>query len=266
MENKDVSNAENIVDPAATDSGAVSGFSDLPDGCDATELSRAKESAENVKSEERGENGEDKRSARDKAKALLSLALSFLKIGLFTFGGGYAMIALLEKEFVERKKWLAHGEFLDIVAIAESTPGPIAVNCATYIGYRVGRIAGAALATAAVCLPSIVIIFCISLVFDRFLQLKYVNYAFRGIQACVVFLILSAGFKLFKKLEKTVTGMIMLSAALVCAVTLSLFAVDFSTVFYVLIGAGAGVAIYLIRLAHKKRKAQKKEESGDDIS
>ena len=117
----------------------------------------------------------------------------FFKIGAFTIGGGYAMVALLEHEFVEKKRWLTREEFLDMVAIAESTPGPVAVNSATYIGYKLAGVAGAAASTLAVCLPSFAVIYLISLFFDRFLQLTVVANAFKGIQACVIYLILSAG-------------------------------------------------------------------------
>ena len=127
-------------------------------------------------------------------RRLLVLALSFLKIGLFTFGGGYAMIALIQKEFVAKKKWVGEEEFLDMVAIAESTPGPLAINSATYIGYKAGGVWGAAVSTLCVCIPAFLIIYLISLFFDAFLQLTLVNYAFKGIQVAVVFLILNAGW------------------------------------------------------------------------
>ena len=132
-------------------------------------------------------------------KKTRDLFWTFLKIGAFTFGGGYAMVALLEREFVEDKQWLSREEFLDMVAIAESTPGPVAVNSATYVGYKIEGAEGAAASTLAVCLPSFVVIYLISLVFDRFLQLSAVASAFRGIQVCVIYLILSAGMKMLKR-------------------------------------------------------------------
>ena len=107
-------------------------------------------------------------------KKYIDLFITMLKIGLFTFGGGYAMIALLENEFVSRRKWIEKNEFLDMVAIAESTPGPIAINAATYIGYRVLRFRGSLIATAGVCIPSFAIIYVISLFFDKFLSLTFV--------------------------------------------------------------------------------------------
>ena len=111
---------------------------------------------------------------KNRAGKLIGIFLVMLKIGLFTFGGGYAMIALLENEFVTKKKWIGKDEFLDMIAIAESTPGPAAVNSATYLGYRVGGFPGAFLGTLAVCIPSFIIIYVISLFFDAFLSIKYV--------------------------------------------------------------------------------------------
>lgn len=190
-----------------------------------------------------------------KAKIILQLFFTMLKIGLFTFGGGYAMIALLENEFVEKKKWLDKDEFLNIAAIAESTPGPIAINSATYIGYRNAGVLGSVFATLGVCIPSFVIIYIISLFFDAFLALAYVEYAFKGIQICVVYLILSAGLKMLKAMEKNIFNIVVISTTLLCMVLLSLFAVSFSTVFYILISGTAGVLVYLlgrIRRAEKK--------------
>ena len=114
-------------------------------------------------------------------KKCLDLFLSFFKIGLFTFGGGYAMIALIENEFVENKKLLDHEEFMDLVVIAESTPGPIAINSATYIGYKSTGVLGSLFATIGVCVPSFVIIYIISMFLDKFLEFQIVSSAFRGI-------------------------------------------------------------------------------------
>ena len=189
-----------------------------------------------------------------KRKGYLSLFLTMLKIGLFTFGGGYAMIALLENEFVEKKKWLEKHEFLDVAAIAESTPGPIAINAATYIGYKNSGVIGSMLATLGICIPSFVIIYAISLFFDAFLSLTLVAYAFKGIQICVVYLILTAGLKMLKQMKKTVFNMIILSVTLLCMVVFSLFAVKFSTIFYILISGACGVAVYLLGKIRKEEK------------
>ena len=180
------------------------------------------------------------------------LFLTMLKIGLFTFGGGYAMIALLENEFVSKKHWLDKDEFLDVAAIAESTPGPIAINAATYIGYKNAGVGGAVVATLGICIPSLTIIYLISLFFDTFLSLTYVAYAFKGIQVCVVYLIFSAGVKMLKKMKKSVFNLIAMSVTFVAMVTLSILAVKFSTIFYILIFGIAGVVVYLIGRARKE--------------
>jgi len=189
-----------------------------------------------------------------KAKECFVLFLTMLKIGLFTFGGGYAMIALLENEFVSKRRWLDKDEFLDMAAIAESTPGPIAINAATYIGYKNGGVFGAVVATLGICIPSFTIIYLISLFFDTFLSLTYVAYAFKGIQICVVYLIFSAGIKMLKKIKKSVFNVVAVTATFVTMITLSIFAVKVSTIFYILISGIAGVVIYLIGCVREEGK------------
>lgn len=195
-----------------------------------------------------------------KFKRCLSLFWTMFKIGLFTFGGGYAMIAILQREIVEKKKWIDSEEFLDLIAIAESTPGPIAINSATYIGYKFAGVLGSIFATIGVVLPSFTIIFIISLFFDAFMQIEYVRYAFRGIQAGVAFLILSAGIKMFKGLKKNALSIILFIATTGCLVAFTLFSINFSTIFYILIGGVIGVIIYLLGLANNKIKSRKKKD------
>ena len=190
-------------------------------------------------------------------KKFLNLFFTMLKIGLFTFGGGYAMIALLENEFVSKKEWIEKDEFLDMVAIAESTPGPIAINAATYIGYKMLGFLGSLTATVAVCIPSFVIIYAISLFFDAFLSFTLVAYAFRGIQVCVIWLILSAGLKMLKKMRRTVFNILVLSTVIICMVAFSVFSVNFSTIFYILISGGIGLFMYLIGLLRKRKEDDK---------
>jgi chromate transporter len=189
-----------------------------------------------------------------KIKGYLSLFLTMLKIGVFTFGGGYAMIALLENEFVEKKKWLEKDEFLDVAAIAESTPGPIAINAATYIGYKNAGIIGSIIATLGICIPSFIIIYAISLFFDAFLSLTLVAYAFKGIQICVVYLILTAGLKMLAHMKKNAFNIIIISITLICMVVFSLFAVKFSTIFYIMISGACGVVVYLLGKIRKEEK------------
>ena len=190
-------------------------------------------------------------------KKIFELFITMFKIGLFTFGGGYAMIALLENEFVSKKKWIEKNEFIDMVAIAESTPGPIAINAATYIGYKMAGLCGSVSATAAVCIPSFVIIYLISLFFDAFLSLTLVAYAFKGIQVCVVYLILSAGLKMLGGMEKTAFNITILAGVIVLMVTFSLLAVSFSTVFYILICGMLGLFAYLLGGIFKRRREKK---------
>ena len=182
-------------------------------------------------------------------KKVSTLFWTFLKIGAFTFGGGYAMVALLEHEFVEEKQWVSREEFLDMVAIAESTPGPVAVNSATYIGYKIDGTAGAAASTVAVCIPSFVVIYCISLFFDRFLSLTVVAHAFRGIQVCVIYLILSAGLKMLRQLERNAFNVCILAAVIAAMVGCSVAAVSFSSIYYILLSGAAGVLLYLVKKA-----------------
>ncbi len=191
-----------------------------------------------------------------KIKLLFELFLSMMKIGMFTFGGGYAMINLLDNEFVERKKWLGSEEFMNLVTIAESTPGPIAINCSTYIGYKKEKILGSVFATLGMCVPSFTIIFLISLFFNQFLSIAWVASAFQGIQVCVIFLILSAGVKMLKKIKKKPFNLIVLSATFLCMVAFSVFSVNFSSIFYILISGFVGLLIYLIGYFKSKNSSE----------
>lgn len=187
---------------------------------------------------------------KTKLKKIIQLFLCFMKIGAFTFGGGYAMIALIEREFVERKKWVEHEEFLDMVAIAESTPGPIAINSATNIGYKVVGFLGSLVSTIAVCLPSFCIIYVISLFFDAFLQNAYIAAAFKGIQVCVCYLILSAGVKLFIKMKKNALSITLLCLTVIAMVCFSIFSVKISSIFLILAGAVVGIIVWRCRHEH----------------
>lgn len=183
----------------------------------------------------------------------LQLFITMFKIGACTFGGGYAMISLLEREYVEKKQWLTKEEFLDMVAIAESTPGPIAINSATYIGYKKGGMAGSLFATLGMVLPSLTVIYLISLFFDGLLQLRIIAYAFKGIQVCVIYLILSAGLKLLRSLKKSVFNGCILLCVMAVMLACSLFSVTFSSVYYILLCGALGVVLQLIRSLKKKK-------------
>ncbi len=181
--------------------------------------------------------------AENRKTGLMDIFLIFLKIGAFTFGGGYAMIALLEDEFVDKRSWLNESEFLDMTAIAESTPGPVAINAATYLGYKLAGFKGALAASLAVCIPSFAIIYVISFFYERFQQITWVASAFKGIQACVVYLILSAGLRMFIKMKKNVFNVSIFAVVSVSFIFVSLFGISFSSIYYILICGVVGVVV-----------------------
>ena len=178
---------------------------------------------------------------------LVSLFLTFLKIGACTFGGGYGMLRLLEDTCIEKRHWLDNDEFLGMVAMAESTPGPIAINAATYIGYKRAGIRGAMCATVAVCVPSFVLLYLISLFFDRFLEIALVNKAFRGIQCAVCYLIFSAGLKLVRGMGKSRLEKGLFFAVLAVMTLLTLLSVSFSSIYDIVICGAVGVLWQLVR-------------------
>ena len=181
---------------------------------------------------------------------ILELFLTFIKIGLFTFGGGYAMLALIENACVEQKQWISHDEMMNITVIAESTPGPIAINCATYVGYKQKGLIGAIAATVGVVLPSLVIIYLISIFLDGFLEIVWIASAFKGIKLAVGIVIVDAAVKMIRKMpKKTVSLIIMISAAVIMLAT-DLFAIRFSSITLMLCAAAVGLILH-IALARK---------------
>ncbi len=186
---------------------------------------------------------------------MLELFFTFAKIGLFTFGGGYAMIAQIKETIVEQKRWLDEEELMQIITVAESTPGPIAINMATYVGYKRKGVAGSAMSTLGVVVPSLVILYVISLFLDAFLQNKYVAYAFTGIKCGVAFLILRAGIDMLKKLEKRVIPCLTFGLVFVLMIVFDLFSVSFSAVWLIVFGGVLGVVLYAV-LSPKKEVGQ----------
>ena len=174
-------------------------------------------------------------------RRLLELFGVFFKIGLFTFGGGYAMISLIGHEIGERRRWIDPEELTEVFAIAESTPGPIAVNCATYVGYRREGVAGGVWATLGVVMPSFIIIYAISLFFERFMALSVVANAFRGIQVAVAFLILRAGLRLAVRLPRRGFELGVCVAAALLVLAINALGWRFSTVWLILCGGVAGL-------------------------
>ena len=199
-------------------------------------------------------------SMKDLLKRTLNLFLTFFKIGAFTFGGGYAMVGLIHKEMVEKKKWISDEEMLDIIAIAESTPGVIALNTATYVGAKVAGVLGAFVASIAVMLPSIIIITAISFAIEEFGNNKYVKWAFLGIRSAVAALILNAAIKLSKHNEKKLVCYIVMGVALVLAV-LSTFEIIALDMVFIILGAALFGIIWGIITRKIKPEKQVAEQS-----
>lgn len=184
-------------------------------------------------------------------KKLWEIFFTFFKIGLFTFGGGYAMLSIIDSECIEKRHWITKEEFMDITVIAESTPGPVAINSSTFVGYRQAGFWGAIAGTLGVVLPSFIIIYCISLFFNNILDYPIVSHAFAGIKVCVGILILKTGIKMLRSLPKKPIILVLFAIALAITLAADIFAVHFSSIWLVIAGAVVGYAIYLI----EKRKA-----------
>ena len=176
-----------------------------------------------------------------------TLFKTFLKIGAFTFGGGYAMIPLIQREVAEKRNWITDDDILDIVAIAESTPGPIAINTATFVGYKTAGFWGAFLATTGVVLPSFLIIIALSFVLDKFQHLQAVQFAFNGIRVAVLGLVLKAFYTMYKKCPKNLGSYVIAALAFIGVGIL-----DINTIYVLIICALFGLAMSLI--AKKKFK------------
>ena len=179
---------------------------------------------------------------------LLELFLTFAKIGAFTFGGGYAMISIIEDECVEKRKWITSEQLSTVTAIAESTPGPIAINCATYTGYMQAGVPGALCATFGVTLPSFLIIYLISLFFDNFLAITVVAKAFRGIKIAVGILIARAAWNLWKKKkQKDVQAYVFAITAAVIMQAASLMSIKVSTIVLILAAGIISIILYKVK-------------------
>lgn len=190
---------------------------------------------------------------KEKLKKVFQLFITFIKIGAFTFGGGYAMVPLIQRETVEKKKWINDDDILEIVAIAESTPGPIAVNSATFVGYKTAGVLGATAATIGVVLPSFTIIYFISFVIDKFENNTAVKYAFSGIRAGVLALIIKALWTMSKKSAKNIISFIITAFAFIFA------ALNINVIYIILACAVTGIVSSLIMSGREKKK-------NDDIS
>lgn len=178
---------------------------------------------------------------------LAELFWTFAKIGLFTFGGGYAMISVIENICVEKKQWITHDEMMNMTVIAESTPGPIAINCSTFVGYRQKGLVGALVATLGMVLPSFVIIYLISMFLDNFIEITLIANAFKGIKLAVGILILDAAVKMIKKMNKKTVPCAVMLCSFIAMLLINIFAWNFSSVSLMLIAAIVSLVIFFIQ-------------------
>ena len=182
---------------------------------------------------------------------LADLFLTFAKIGCFTFGGGYAMISLIEDACVEKKQWITHDDMMNVTVIAESTPGPIAINCATFVGYRQRGFAGAVAATSGMILPSFLIIYIISRFLDHFLEIRWVASAFSGIKLAVGILILDAGITMLKKMKKMPFQISIMIISLAAMMVINILSIHISSIILMLTAAAVSLAAFTVKLKQK---------------
>lgn len=183
---------------------------------------------------------------------VLLLFLSMMKIGCVAFGGGYAIIALLEREFIAKRQWIEHDEFMDVVAIAESTPGPIALNVATYIGYKLAGFFGATIATMGICVPSFGVMYLVSLFYEQFMSIRIIAAAFKGIQICMVYLIAEAAVRMLKKMKKTPFNKAVYAIACGGMILCTLLDLQVSSVAFIFAAGLAGLAVFFLKTVNKK--------------
>ena len=184
---------------------------------------------------------------------LIDLFFTFAKIGLFTFGGGYAMIAMIENNCVERKQWITHDEMINITVIAESTPGPIAINCATFTGYKKAGFMGALVATLGMISPSFIVIYLISTFLDNFLELTIIANAFKGIKIAVGFLILDAAITMVKKMHKKKLPRAIMVCSCIAMFCINIFALDFTSISLMIIAAVVSLTIFVANGAPEQK-------------
>ena len=179
---------------------------------------------------------------------LLILFLTFMKIGALTFGGGYAMIPIIEDEVTKKRKWISEIEIMDILAISESTPGPIAVNTATYVGYKVAGVTGGIIATLGLAVPSFIIIFVISFFYKDFIQWPVISAMFKGLKIGVIILLFSAVLRLRKGVKINSVGVTLFVIALSSMLVFSFIDTGFKylSLCLILLGIITGIVIPLI--------------------
>lgn len=183
---------------------------------------------------------------------ILKLFTTFFKIGLFTFGGGYGMISLVKDECIDKKSWITDEEFVDMIAIAESTPGPIAINMATYVGHKQKGIIGAVVATFGVVLPSMIIIYLISLFLKDFLSIKIISHAFFGIRIAVSIIIIKTAYNLirneYKSNKNKFLTIVLFFIYTIILLTFDILNIKISSVLLIMSALVLGVIINLVNI------------------
>jgi len=190
-------------------------------------------------------------------KTLFELFYTFAYIGAFTFGGGYAMLSLIENICVEKKKWITHEEMMNITVIAESTPGPVAINCATYVGFKKNKLPGAIFATIGMVLPSFIIIFAISRFFDNFLEIEWISNAFRGIKVAVGILIVDAAVKMMSKNKMNSLQIVIFVSVSVLMLVVNLLSINLSSLLIMLFAALIGLITFIVKSKMGKEDKEK---------
>ena len=184
---------------------------------------------------------------------LAELFLTFAKIGMFTFGGGYAMISIIEDTCVGKKRWISHEEMMNMTVIAESTPGPIAINCATYVGQKQAGIPGSVVATVGLVVPSFVIIYLISTVLDHFLEISFIANAFKGIKIGIGLLILSVAITMLKKMPRKPLARVIAGCAFAAILLINFLSLKISSIALMLMAGAVSLCVFVAGDASRKK-------------
>lgn len=190
-------------------------------------------------------------------KDYLKLFLTFLKLGFLSIGGGNTMVSMLEGELVDKKKWITAEELIEMIAVAEVTPGPIAINIATYIGYKKGKVFGALMTTLGIIIPPVICMFIIATFLEKLVKFKFIQYALVGVKCGVILLLTTVVISLAKKSKLDLFGIFGIILVVSAELLLNIFSLDFSAIYFILIGAALGILIYGL-IPKFKNKEEKK--------
>lgn len=190
-------------------------------------------------------------------KDYLKMFLTFLKLGFLSIGGGNTMVSMLEGELIDKKKWITSDELLEMIAVAEVTPGPIAINIATYIGYKRGKVLGALMCTLGIIIPPVICMFLIATFLDKLIQYKFINYALNGVKCGVILLLITVITSLAKKIKLDLYGIFGIILVVASKLILSVFNIDFSAIYYIIAGAALGILIYGLIPKFKRKEGKK---------